>query len=91
MVFGSALFQHFKPHPEAYLGTARLLDLRPDQLMLASAHNGDLAKARKNGLMTASFLRPTEYGPNQKIDLPAEQDWDVIADDIEDMATKLGA
>ncbi len=90
VVFGSDIFRRFKPHPETYLGTARLLDLEPGQLMLASAHNGDLANARKNGLMTAFFLRPTEYGPNQTIDLTAEQDWDVIADDIEDMATKLG-
>jgi 2-haloacid dehalogenase len=90
VVFGSDIFERFKPHPETYLGTARLLDLEPDQLMLASAHNGDLANARKNGLMTAFFVRPTEYGPNQKIDLTAEQEWDVIADDIEDMATKLG-
>ncbi|RVA81894.1 hypothetical protein EN914_12065 [Mesorhizobium sp. M7A.F.Ca.CA.001.08.2.1] len=57
--------------------------------MLASAHNGDLANARKYGLMTGFFLRPTEFGPNQAIDLAAEADWDVIADDIEDMATKL--
>jgi 2-haloacid dehalogenase len=91
VVFGSDVFRRFKPHPETYLGTARLLGLEPDQLMLASAHNGDLANARKNGLMTAFFLRPTEYGPNQTIDLTAEQDWDIIANDIEDMAEKLGA
>ena len=40
VVFGSDIFRRFKPHPETYLGTARLLGLRPDQLMLASAHNG---------------------------------------------------
>ncbi len=90
VVFGSDIFERFKPHPETYLGTARLLDLEPGQVMLASAHNGDLANARKNGLMTGFFLRPTEYGPDQKIDLTAEQEWDVIANDIEDMATKLG-
>jgi 2-haloacid dehalogenase len=90
VIFGSDIFQHFKPHPETYLGTARLLGVEPGQLMLASAHNGDLGNARKNGLMTAFFLRTTEYGPRQTIDLTAEQDWDVIADDIEDMATKLG-
>jgi 2-haloacid dehalogenase len=90
VVFGSDIFRRFKPHPETYRGTARLLGLEPGQLMLASAHNGDLANARKNGLMTAFFVRPTEYGPRQTIDLTAEQDWDVIARDIEDMATKLG-
>ena len=91
VVFGSDIFRQFKPHPETYLGTARLLGIKPGQLMLASAHNGDLANARKNGLMTAFFIRPTEYGPQQTIDLTAEQDWDIIANDIEDMAAKLGA
>jgi len=90
VVFGSDIFRRFKPHPETYLGAARLLGIAPGALMLASAHNGDLAQARKNGLMTAFFLRPTEYGPNQTIDLTAEQDWEVIANDIEDMAAKLG-
>ncbi len=89
VVLGSDIFQRFKPHPDTYLGAARLLDLEPGELMLASAHNGDLAHARKNGLMTAFFLRPTEYGPDQTIDLTAEQEWDVIADDMEDMAAKL--
>ena len=50
----------------------------------------DLANARKCGLMTAFFARPKEYGPNQKRDFAAEQDWDVVATDIEDLASKLG-
>jgi 2-haloacid dehalogenase len=90
MIFGSDLFGHFKPDPETYLGVARMLDLRPDQVMMAAAHNGDLAAARSHGLLTAFFPRPTEYGPNQKRDYQAEQDWDIIATDIQDMAAKLG-
>ena len=90
VIFGSDTFRRFKPHPETYLGTARLLGVEPDQLMLASAHNGDLGNARKHGLQTGFFLRTTEYGPNQTIDLTAEQDWTVIADDIEDMAARMG-
>jgi 2-haloacid dehalogenase len=90
MIFGSDLFRHFKPDPEAYLGVAKLMDLEPGQVMLGAAHNNDLAAARRCGLMTAFFPRPTEYGPHQKRDYQAEQDWDVVATDIEDMATKLG-
>jgi 2-haloacid dehalogenase len=90
MVFGSDLFGHFKPDPETYLGVAKLMDLAPDQVMLGAAHNGDLANARKCGLMTAFFARPTEYGPHQKRDYAAEQDWDFVAKDIEDLATQLG-
>jgi 2-haloacid dehalogenase len=90
MIFGSDLFQHFKPDPETYLGVARMLDLRPDQVIMAAAHNGDLGKARECGLLTAFFPRPAEYGPNQKRDYAAEQDWDIVATDINDLATQLG-
>jgi 2-haloacid dehalogenase len=90
MVFGSDLWGHFKPDPETYLGVAKMMDLAPDQVMMAAAHNGDLANARKCGLMTAFWPRPTEYGPHQKRDYSAEQDWDIVAKDIEDLATQLG-
>ena len=90
MVFGSDLFGHYKPDPETYLGVAKLLDVAPGEVMMAAAHNGDLANARKCGLMTAFFPRPTEYGPHQKRDYAAEQDWDVVAKDIEDLAAQLG-
>ncbi|HEX3576643.1 MAG TPA: haloacid dehalogenase type II [Rhodopila sp.] len=90
MIFGSDLFGHFKPDPETYLGVARMLDLKPNQVMMAAAHNGDLAAARSHGLLTAFFPRPTEYGPHQKRDYQADQDWDIIATDIQDMAAKLG-
>jgi 2-haloacid dehalogenase len=90
MIFGSDLFGHFKPDPETYLGVAKMLDLKPDQVMMAAAHNGDLAAARSHGLLTAFFPRPAEYGPHQKRDYQAEHDWDIIATDIQDMAAKLG-
>ena len=91
VVFGSDLFGHYKPDPETYLGVARLLDLAPGEVMMAAAHNNDLAAARRSGLMTAFWPRPTEYGPHQKRDFAAEQDWDVVAKDIEDLAVQLGA
>jgi 2-haloacid dehalogenase len=90
MIFGSDLFGHFKPDPETYLGVARMLNIRPDQVMMAAAHNGDLGAARGCGLLTAFFPRPAEYGPHQKRDYAAEQDWDIVATDIQDLASKLG-
>lgn len=91
MIFGSDLFGHFKPDPETYLGVARLLDLPPGQVMMAAAHNSDLAAARKAGLMTAFWPRPREYGPRQQRDYQADTPWDIVARDIEDLATQLGA
>ena len=90
VIFGSDLFGHYKPDPETYLGVARLLGLEPSQVMMAAAHNSDLGHARRVGLMTAFFPRPNEYGPHQTRDFTAEQDWDVVAADIEDLAAQLG-
>jgi 2-haloacid dehalogenase len=90
LVFGADLFGHYKPDAETYLGACRLLDLPPDQVMMAAAHNGDLRAARALGLQTGFLSRPTEYGPGQTTDLGPEQDWDIIATDLEAMATLLG-
>jgi 2-haloacid dehalogenase len=90
VVFGSETFRHFKPDPETYLGACGLLGLKPEQVMLAAAHNHDHRAARALGLRTAFFARPTEYGPKQVRDFKADSDWDVIATDIEDLATQMG-
>ena len=81
----------YKPRPEAYRTAIRLLGLTPGEVMMVAAHNYDLASARAEGMRTAFVARPTEYGPGQTTDLGPEQDWDVVAKDIEDLARILGA
>ena len=76
--------------PEAYVRTVEILAMRPAEVCLVAAHNGDLAAARKCGLTTAFVPRPTEHGPGQTTDLRAEQDWDVVAGNFGDLATALG-
>ena len=90
MIFGSDLWGHFKPDPETYLGVARMLDIPPGRVMMCAAHNYDLAAAKALGLMTGFFPRPLEKGPGAvHNDLEAKGDWDVVAKDIEDLATQL--
>jgi len=91
MVCATELFGHYKPDPETYLGAADLLGLEPGAVMMAAAHNGDLHAARSCGLKTAFLPRPTEYGPRQTRDFAPDSDWTVIAADIEDLATRMGA
>ena len=81
----------YKPRPEVYRTAIELLGLAPGEVMMVAAHNYDLAAARAEGMRTAFLPRPTEYGPGQTTDLRPESDWDVIAKDIEDLATALGA
>jgi 2-haloacid dehalogenase len=89
-ILGAEVAQAYKPMPEAYLRTAEILALRPQQLCMVAAHNGDLAAARACGLRTAFVPRPTEHGPGQTTDLGPEQDWDVVALDLVALAQALG-
>jgi 2-haloacid dehalogenase len=89
-ILGAEVAQAYKPSPRAYLGAAEALMLGPEQICLVAAHNGDLAAARRLGFRTAFTPRPTEHGPDQTTDLRPEQDWDVTAKDMEDLAGRLG-
>jgi 2-haloacid dehalogenase len=90
-ILGAEVAQAYKPAPEAYLRTAEILMVPPEQVCLVAAHNGDLAAARRCGLRTAFVPRPTEHGSTQTTDLSPTQDWDVIAVDFLDLARQLGA
>jgi 2-haloacid dehalogenase len=89
-VLGAEVARHYKPEPEAYLTTASMLGLRPEQCLMVAAHNGDLAAAGAVGLRTAFVVRPTEHGPTKTTDLRAERPWDVVASSFVDLADKLG-
>jgi len=88
-IFGSDLWHHYKPDPEVYRGAYNLLGLRPDEVMLVAAHNDDLRAARLQGLGTAFFPRPREYGPRQVKNFAAEEAWTVVASDLLDLASLL--
>jgi 2-haloacid dehalogenase len=89
-VLGAEVARHYKPQPEAYLTTAALLGLRPEQCLMVAAHNNDLAAASALGLRTAFVPRPHEHGPGQAKDVTPARPWDVIARDFEDLASRLG-
>jgi 2-haloacid dehalogenase len=58
--------------------------------MLVAAHNGDLKAAQKCGLSTGFVIRPNEHGPNQKIDLKPDGEWNAVGDSMIELAKKLG-
>jgi len=80
----------YKPRPEVYRTALSLLAAAPAEIMMVAAHNYDLAAARREGLATAFVPRPLEYGPGQTTDLVAEDSWDIVAKDFEDLADRLG-
>tara|TARA_B100000519_G_scaffold116575_3_gene100668 strand:+ start:104 stop:820 length:717 start_codon:yes stop_codon:yes gene_type:complete len=81
----------YKPDPSMYEMAVELMGQgNPECIMLVAAHNYDLAHARKHGMATAFIARPTEHGPEQKTDIKAEQEWDIVVASAEQLAQELG-
>ena len=89
-VLSSELAKHYKPDPEVYRTAAALLGLEPHEVMMVAAHNGDLKGAQAVGFRTAFVHRPREYGPKQTTDLAPDYSIDVVAEDFNDLADRLG-
>jgi 2-haloacid dehalogenase len=90
LILSAELVRHYKPDPEAYLMAPNLLDLRPDEVMLVAAHLSDLRAAQTHGLRTAYVLRPLEWGPEGEAE-PADQSFDLVVEDLTELAEKLDA
>jgi 2-haloacid dehalogenase len=89
LIIGADLSKHYKPDREVYLTAAGLLELPPANIMMVAAHQDDLRAARGIGFKTAFVRRPKE-GPNGD-HRPVEPGWDVVVNDFNELATKLGA
>ena len=90
VILGAEIAGHYKPDPESYRASARLLDLPPGACVLVAAHNGDLEAASREGFRTAFVRRRSEHGPAQTTDLAPNRAWDFVAEDFLDLADQLG-
>jgi 2-haloacid dehalogenase len=59
--------------------------------MMVAAHINDLNAAHGFGLRTGFVHRPNEYGPARQADSASPGQFDVVAKDIVDLASQLGA
>ena len=83
-VFGADLFRTYKPAPAVYKSAVDYLGLQPAEVLMVAAHNEDLQAAQKQGLRTCFVHRSTE-------DQDANDRFDYIVDDFEQLARVLGA
>ena len=86
VILGSDVSRAYKPAMEAYLRPAALLGLDPGEIMLAAAHEADLAAARTAGLATAFISRPLERGPGIPGAGVAAKPWDLSVSSITELA-----
>ena len=90
-ILSAELARHYKPDREVYLMAADLLGVKPEETMMVAAHVGDLKAANNCGLRTGFVYRPDERGPGGRADKASPGDFDVVARDMLDLASQLGA
>ena len=89
-ILSAEIFRKYKPHPDTYLGVARIFDLDPGEVMLVAAHHDDLEAARECGLRTAYIERPFEFGVNKPKSVLPVDDNDLHARDLVHLSEILG-
>ena len=91
LILSAEIFHHYKPDPEVYLGAAKILGLKPQEVMMVAAHKNDLKHAAEPGLKTALVLRPLEFGKGRHPDLNVDPAFDINAGSFIDLADQLDA
>jgi len=91
LILSAELAKHYKPDREAYLTAVELLGLKPEEVMMAAAHSGDLTAARSFGLRTGFIHRPNERGPGGRANQAKPGEFDIVSNDIVDLAAQMGA
>lgn len=89
-ILSAQMARVYKPAPRVYLTAAELLDLCPDEILMAAAHHSDIDAARELGLRTAFIERPAEKGPHHKTERADEVISDFAASSVVELADLLG-
>lgn len=87
VILGAEIARTYKPAPEFYRRNAEAMMLEPSAICMVAAHEFDVAAAKEYGMRTVFIPRPSEQEPERKYD-PGE--WDLVVDDLEALAERLG-
>lgn len=90
-VLSAELSGHYKPDEPVYSTAADLLDEDPGDVLMVAAHEHDLDGAAAAGLQTAYVHRPDMWGPEESVERPDNDAYDLAVDDFEALASQLGA
>lgn len=90
VILGAEVSRAYKPQPEAYDATARMLSLDAGECLMVAAHPSDLAAAGSRGFRTAYVHRPLERGPGSEAKRPDAGAFDYQVDSFVELAQALG-
>jgi 2-haloacid dehalogenase len=90
-ILSAELARAYKPDPAAYQTAIALLDCAPHEVLMCACHPPDLRAAQAAGMRAAYILRPFEWGPDRLPESYTDGEFDLVADDMIDLAVQLGA
>ncbi|PJJ65579.1 haloacid dehalogenase type II [Compostimonas suwonensis] len=90
VILSSEIARAYKPDPRTYQSAVDYLSLQPHEIMMVAAHQYDLRAAQSLGFRAAFVMRPLEHGPAVSVDLTIDDSFDVVANDMVDLARQLG-
>ena len=77
----------YKPNIEAYLKTAKLLQLEPSDCCMVACHSFDLNAAKKAGFKTIFVKRPFEWGKDTTVVVDGE--YDLVVDRFDEIVANF--
>ena len=80
----------YKTRPQAYQGAAKLMQLKPAEILMVACHNFDLDAARGEGFATCFVRRPDEWGPAGPPDPVPNANCSLVVDRFGELADRLG-
>jgi 2-haloacid dehalogenase len=89
-ILSAELCQAYKPDPRTYHMVWALLRVRPQDVLMVAAHTNDLHAAAAAGLRTAFVQRPTEWGAGAREEQAPDGSFDLVAQDLVDLAERMG-
>ena len=83
LILSCETLEVYKPNINAYLKTAKMLQLNPEECVMVACHSFDLNAAQKAGFNTIFVKRINEWGPNTKISI--DGNYDMVIEDFNEL------
>ena len=74
LILSCETLEVYKPNIDAYLKTAKMLQLKPEECVMVACHSFDLNAAKEAGFKTIFVKRAQEWGSNTKISIDGNYD-----------------
>ena len=83
LVLSCETLEVYKPNINAYLKTAKLLQLNPKECVMVACHSFDLNAAKKAGFNTIFVKRLQEWGSDTKVSI--DGNYDMVIEDFNEL------